>query len=132
MVISLAVVAFLVMLAFADPAFAAGSNTNSNASDAVGFSAMTQMLQTMVTVLLLPIGILIAGGRIIYYALFVGIMGIDPFGWAEGKNDNVGELIKSSFWGFAKGLAWVAGVWVILQLCLTVVNMLAAALDANF
>ena len=113
----------LAVFAVPDNAFAAGSGD-------VGFGAMVTMLQTLVTVLLLPLGILIAAWKIVYLAVFVGIMNIDPFDL--GTSDPVTVQIKNQFWGFAKGLAWVAGIWVVLQLALTVANMLASALDANF
>ena len=115
-----------VSLAVADVAFA---------DDTISFSTMTGILQTIVSVLLLPLGILIAASRIVYLAIFPGIMNIDPLEMMEGPDFSAADVkgrIKGSFWGFAKGLAWVCGIWVIIQLCLTVVNMLASALDANF
>ena len=64
------------------------------------------------------------------------MMGIDPLGMIDETNNfsagKVAQEIRECFWGVAKGLAWTAGVWVIFKVALSVANMLAATLDANF
>lgn len=100
----------------------------------VGFSSIIESLRTLVTVVLLPVGILIAGWRIAYLAVFCAMGGIDPLGLLNGgdggevkTSDAVAE-IKSHLAGFVKGLAWVGGIWIIFQFALFIAQTLASSL----
>ena len=103
-------------------------------SDQVGFASIIDSLRTLVTVVLLPVGILIAGWRIAYLAVFCAMGGIDPLGLLNGgdggeikTSDAVAE-IKSHLTGFIKGLAWVGGIWIIFQFALGIAQLFASTL----
>lgn len=114
----------------------ADNDNSSDASTDLGITSMISILETIVSTLVLPIGLLLSVWRIIYLATFCGLMGIDFLGMIDDQGRfsaaDVAREIKDSFWGTAKGLAWTAGVWVIFKVALSVANMLAATLDANF
>lgn len=117
--------------------------TMAMADDAVGFGMMIESLTNIVNKLLLPIGVLIAAWKIIYIVLVVGLLGIDPLEMMEAGDDNtknIGDLssynimrmVKSQLKGFAYGLLWVGGVWILFQIIVSVVAMFANAVSANF
>ena len=117
--------------------------TMAMADDAVGFGAMIESLTNIVNKLLLPIGVLIAAWKIIYIVLVVGLLGIDPLDMMESGEDstkNIGDLssynimrmVQSQLKGFAYGLLWVGGVWILFQIIVSVVAMFANAVSANF
>lgn len=117
--------------------------TMAMADDAVGFGAMIESLTNIVNKLLLPIGVLIAAWKIIYIVLVVGLLGIDPLEMMESGEDNtknIGDLssynimrmVQSQLKGFAYGLLWVGGVWILFQIIVSVVAMFANAVSANF
>lgn len=117
--------------------------TMAMADDAVGFGAMIESLTNIVNKLLLPIGVLIAAWKIIYIVLVVGLLGIDPLEMMEAGEDNtknIGDLssynimrmVQSQLKGFAYGLLWVGGVWILFQIIVSVVAMFANAVSANF
>lgn len=113
------------------------------ADDAVGFGAMIESLTNIVNKLLLPIGVLVAAWKIIYIVLVVGLLGIDPLEMIEAGDDNtknIGDLssynimrmVQSQLKGFAYGLLWVGGVWILFQIIVSVVAMFANAVSTNF
>ena len=113
------------------------------ADDAVGFGAMIESLTNIVNKLLLPIGVLVAALKIIYIVLVVGLLGIDPLEMMEAGEDNtknIGDLssynimrmVQSQLKGFAYGLLWVGGVWILFQIIVSVVAMFANAVSDNF
>lgn len=117
--------------------------TMAMADDAVGFGAMIESLTNIVNKLLLPIGVLVAAWKIIYIVLVVGLLGIDPLEMMEAGEDNtknIGDLssynimrmVQSQLKGFAYGLLWVGGVWILFQIIVSVVAMFANAVSANF
>lgn len=132
------------LLAIAAIAFTAAiMPTMAMADDAVGFGAMIESLTNIVNKLLLPIGVLVAAWKIIYIVLVVGLLGIDPLEMMEAGEDNtknIGDLssynimrmVQSQLKGFAYGLLWVGGVWILFQIIVSVVAMFANAVSANF
>ena len=117
--------------------------TMAMADDAVGFGMVIESLTNIVNKLLLPIGVLIAAWKIIYIVLVVGLLGIDPLEMMEAGEDNtknIGDLssynimrmVQSQLKGFAYGLLWVGGVWILFQIIVSVVAMFANAVSANF
>lgn len=117
--------------------------TMAMADDAVGFGAMIESLTNIVNKLLLPIGVLVAAWKIIYIVLVVGLLGIDPLEMMESGEDNtknIGDLssynimrmVQSQLKGFAYGLLWVGGLWILFQIIVSVVAMFANAVSANF
>lgn len=117
--------------------------TMAMADDAVGFGAMIESLTNIVNKLLLPIGVLVAAWKIIYIVLVVGLLGIDPLEMMESGEDNtknIGDLssynimrmVQSQLKGFAYGLLWVGGVWILFQIIVSVVAMFANAVSDNF
>ena len=117
--------------------------TMAMADDAVGFGAMIESLTNIVNKLLLPIGVLVAAWKIIYLVLVVGLLGIDPLEMMEAGEDNtknIGDLssynimrmVQSQLKGFAYGLLWVGGVWILFQIIVSVVAMFANAVSDNF
>ena len=104
---------------------------------------MIESLTNIVNKLLLPIGVLIAAWKIIYIVLVVGLLGIDPLEMMEAGEDNtknIGDLssynimrmVQSQLKGFAYGLLWVGGVWILFQIIVSVVAMFANAVSSNF
>lgn len=132
------------LLAIAAIAFTAAiMPTMAMADDAVGFGAMIESLTNIVNKLLLPIGVLVAAWKIIYIVLVVGLLGIDPLEMMEAGEDNtknIGDLssynimrmVQSQLKGFAYGLLWVGGVWILFQIIVSVVAMFTNAVSANF
>lgn len=117
--------------------------TMAMADDAVGFGAMIESLTNIVNKLLLPIGVLVAAWKIIYIVLVVGLLGIDPLEMMESGEDNtknIGDLssynimrmVQSQLKGFAYGLLWVGGVWILFQIIVSVVAIFANAVSDNF
>lgn len=117
--------------------------TMAMADDAVGFGMMIESLTNIVNKLLLPIGVLVAAWKIIYIVLVVGLLGIDPLEMMEAGEDNtknIGDLssynimrmVQSQLKGFAYGLLWVGGVWILFQIIVSVVAMFANAVSDNF
>ena len=117
--------------------------TMAMADDADGFGMMIESLTNIVNKLLLPIGVLIAAWKIIYIVLVVGLLGIDPLEMMEAGEDNtknIGDLssynimrmVQSQLKGFAYGLLWVGGVWILFKIIVSVVAMFANAVSANF
>lgn len=117
--------------------------TTAMADDAVGFGMMIESLTNIVNKLLLPIGVLVAAWKIIYIVLVVGLLGIDPLEMMEAGDDNtknIGDLssynimrmVQSQLKGFAYGLLWVGGVWILFQIIVSVVAMFANAVSDNF
>lgn len=117
--------------------------TMAMADDAVGFGAMIESLTNIVNKLLLPIGVLVAAWKIIYIVLVIGLLGIDPLEMMESGEDNtknIGDLssynimrmVQSQLKGFAYGLLWVGGVWILFQIIVSVVAMFANAVSDNF
>lgn len=112
-------------------------------AEPVGFGMMIEALRDIVNNLLLPIGVLVAAWKIIYIALVVGLLGVDPLEMMEAGDDNtknIGDLssynimrmVRSQLKGFAYGLLWVGGVWILFQIIISVVAMFANAVSDNF
>ena len=117
--------------------------TTAMADDAVGFGMMIESHTNIVNKLLLPIGVLVAAWKIIFIVLVVGLLGIDPLEMMEAGDDNtknIGDLssynimrmVQSQLKGFAYGLLWVGGVWILFQIIVSVVAMFANAVSDNF
>ena len=87
------------------------------------FATLVTGIQNVVNTVLIPLAILWAGWQIIYLAIFCGLIGAEswPRVWQE---------IKLRLSGFARGLAWVAGIWVIFNAVLMIVSFLATQIDA--
>lgn len=112
-------------------------------AESVGFGMIIEALKEIVDNLLLPIGVLVAAWKIIYIALVVGLLGVDPLEMMEAGDDNtknIGDLssynimrmVRSQLKGFAYGLLWVGGVWILFQIIISVVAMFANAVSDNF
>ena len=107
-----------------------------------GISAGIEMLKTLTTVLFLPLGVIIASSKIIYIAIVGGLLGMDPLNiiktgdsgltGTDISHADIQTALKQHMWGFAKGLAWVAGLFVIFRLALNFAAMLADQAEANF
>lgn len=117
-----------------DIAFAAETGKKS-----VSFSYIIGQLQTVVSVLLLPLSVMICAWRIIYIAVFAGIMGIDPLNMVSDTDrdgqvsgSEVVQAIKAHLSGFFHGLMWIGGLFIIFQLALTLAALLARTLAENF
>ena len=132
-----AVMLFAAAVLFApDMAFAAG-NTAGNGT--VTFSSLLEQLRTIVTTLLLPLAVLICAWRIIYIAVFAGIMGIDPLNMVSDTDrdgqvsgSEVMQAIKAHLSGFFHGLMWIGGLFIIFQIAITLAALLARTLADNF
>lgn len=104
------------------------------------FATLVTGIQNVVNTVLIPLAILWAGWQIIYLAIFCGLIGADPLDMipeghrGHGGDDmswpRVWQEIKLRLSGFARGLAWVAGIWVIFNAVLMIVSFLATQIDA--
>lgn len=97
------------------------------------FTNVLDYIQQLVTFVFLPVAIVLCAGKIIYAAIAGYIMGNDFLDKGQswyGKDlvSNVDECVKNSLKGFAYGLAWVAGVWVIFTLVIQLTSMLVGTL----
>ena len=95
-------------------------------------------IQRLVTFVFLPIAIVLCAGKIIYAAVAGYIMGNDVLGvwnkWygdGEYSPDKAPLAVKKSLKGFAYGLAWVAGVWVLMTLIIQITSMLVGTIAAS-
>ena len=105
----------------------------------VTFSNIIAQLQYVITVFFLPLGVMIAASKILYVALFGGLIGIDPLNLISDTNQDgqintseVWQTIKASFSGFVHGLCWVGGIFIIFQIALILAGTLAGQLETNF
>ena len=134
-------IAFIVIaLLLPDTAFASSAEgakpvpgTSSGSSGEFSISNIMGTLSFLVSFIFLPLGILIAGSKIIYIAIFCGVFGTDPLGWADPHAiEAPWSAVKDNLKGFLYGLFWVAGIWVVFQVILNVVALLANSLDVLF
>ena len=93
-------------------------------------------VQRLVTFVFLPIAIVLCAGKIIYAAVAGYIMGNDILNvsqkwYGEDVVSNASECVKKSLKGFAYGLAWVAGVWVLMTLIIQITSMLVGTIAAS-
>lgn len=99
----------------------------------ITFSSIVSSLQTLVNTIALPFAIVIAGWKIVYLAIFPGMMGADPLNMMpEGYSlqwPHVWTRIKLQLSGFARGMAWIGGIWILFNFVIAVVAMMANALD---
>lgn len=107
-----------------------------------GMGAMIEMAKTLVTWLFLPLGVIIAASKLIYIAIVCGLLGMDPLNIVQDADTGltgtgishaqVSAALKTHLYGFAKGLAWVAGLFVIFRVALGVAGMLADSVEGAF
>ena len=109
------------------------------AAKAVGLDIIIGQIKTLVTVLFLPLAMIIAAWRIIYIAVFGGMMGIDPLNQISDQDkdgqissEEVVQAIKAHLSGFMHGLMWIGGLFIIFQVALTIAGYLATTLATNF
>ena len=105
------------------------------AGNAVNFTSIISSLKQLVSVVLLPIGIVIVGWRIAYLGICCAMAGIDPLNimGKEGKGVTTSEAvaeIKKHLGDFIHGVLWVGGIWIVFQLALTVAQIFASSLAA--
>ncbi|RAP50745.1 MAG: hypothetical protein BZ138_06405 [Methanosphaera sp. rholeuAM270] len=104
----------------------------------ISTSKLFSTLRWITTAVLLPLGIIIASFKIVYIAIVGGMFGMDPLGFIKGQSsdevsgEDVSNALKEHFWGFAKGLAWVAGLFIVFQLALSFAVMLADSFENAF
>lgn len=105
----------------------------------VSFNYMIKQLQYVTTVFLLPIAVIACAWKILYLALFGGLLGIDPLNQISDTNadgginpEEVSGAIKGCLSGFVHGLCWVGGLFIIFQIAMLLASMLAAQLETNF
>ena len=109
------------------------------AAKAVGLNIIIDQIKMLVTVLFLPLAMIIAAWRIIYIAVFGGMMGIDPLNQISDSDKDgqissseVVQAIKAHLSGFMHGLMWIGGLFIIFQIALTIAGYLATTLATNF
>lgn len=120
-----------VRIAFPALAFAEGEERG------VSFASIIDSLNFLVTAVFLPLGILVSAWRIIYLVVFCGIGGIDPFDIMDLDKNEKSDVTASQVWtqvkvqfvSFAKGLAWVVGIWIIFQFALGVASIFVSTLE---
>lgn len=121
----------IIYVLFPPCAFAASSS-----NDAVGFAAIVEQLKTLMVLVFIPLGLLVSVWKILYLAIFCGMLGVDPLNELGGNEGDIStdidviEEIKKRFQGIAKGFFWVAGVWVIFYIALTIASLLAGYVGA--
>lgn len=119
----------MALTVFPQVAMAADTSTGSTPM----FSTMLDSITTLVNTVFLPIAIVIAGWKIIYLAIFPGLMSADPFNQVpDGYSlqwDAIWTLIKYRLTGFFKGVLWIGGIWILFNLIISIVSVLAKNLD---
>lgn len=103
------------------------------------FQNGVKALQAITTALLLPIAVVIVAWKMVYIAVFGGILGMDPMNMIT-DTDKDGQIgladVKVSLiahaGGFVKGLAWVGGVFVVFQVVLGLAATFAGVFADNF
>lgn len=104
----------------------------SGSGDAPLFSAMLSTVTDLVNKVFLPIAIVAAGWKIIYILIFPGLLGSDPFNQVpDGYSlqwDAIWTLVKYRLTGFFKGLLWIGGIWLLFNLIIGIVSILATNL----
>lgn len=107
---------------------------NGSAFSAENAMTLPQRIQNFIRYLFLPIGIAWASWQIIYIALVCGVIGIDPLNLLGGNldQDRIWLEVRNRFRNFAKGLAWVAGVWMMFEAVLFLVSNLVGVIEQNF
>lgn len=97
------------------------------------FATMLDNVTLLVNTVFLPIAIIIAGWKIIYLAIFPGLMSTDPFNQVpDGYSlqwDAIWTLIKYKLTGFFKGVLWIGGIWMLFNLIISIVSVLARNID---
>ena len=123
----MALAAVTASLAAPTVAYAASSGGN-----APMFSAMLDTGTNLVNRVFLPIAIVIAGWKIIYLLIFPGLLGSDPFNQVpDGYSlqwDAIWTLVKYHLTGFFKGLLWIGGIWLLFNVVIGIVSILASNL----
>lgn len=131
---SVAVLALFAVLACLPGTSAFAESSGSNGSTV--FSDMILTIRDLVNTVFLPIAIVVCGWKIIYLALFCGILGVDPFNEVPDTYslqwDAIMTLIKQRLAGFFKGMLWIAGIFIVFNLVIAVVSILATQIDALF
>jgi hypothetical protein len=109
------------------------------AAKVVGLQLLIGQIQKIITILILPLSMIIAAWRIIYIAVFGGMMGMDPLNQISDQDkdgqissEEVVQAIKAHLSGFMHGLMWIGGLFIIFQIALTIAGYLAGALASNF
>lgn len=107
---------------------------NGSAFNAENAMTLPRRIQNFIRYLFLPIGIAWASWQIIYIALVCGVIGIDPLNLLGGNldQDRIWLEVRNRFRNFAKGLAWVAGVWMMFEAVLFLVSNLVGVIEQNF
>lgn len=108
----------------------------SNVGTTPTFSAMLDTIRNLVNTVALPIAIVMAGWKIIYLAIFPGLLGSDPFNQVpDGYSlqwDAIITLIKYHLTGFFKGILYIACFWAGFNIIIGIVSVLAQGLDGLF
>lgn len=124
---TLAILAACAILAMPTAAFAA-----SGSGEAPMFSSMLSTVTDLVNRVFLPIAIVVAGWKIIYLLIFPGLLGSDPFNQVpDGYSlqwDAIWTLVKYRLTGFFKGLLWIGGIWLLFNVVIGIVSILASNL----
>lgn len=109
---------------------------SSGGGDAPMFSSMLSTVTDLVNYVFLPIAIVAAGWKIIYLLIFPGLLGTDPFNQVpDGYSlqwDAIWTLVKYHLTGFFKGLLWIGGIWLLFNLIVGIVSVLASNLAIVF
>lgn len=104
----------------------------SGGGDAPMFSSMLSTVTDLVNKVFLPIAIVAAGWKIIYLLIFPGLLGSDPFNQVpDGYSlqwDAIWTLVKYRLTGFFKGLLWIGGIWLLFNVIVGIVSILASNL----
>lgn len=91
-------------------------------------------LNSIITNLLLPVGIAWASWQIVYIAVVCGLIGIDPLNLIGGNldQDHIWAEIRNRFRNFGYGIAWVAGIWLLFEFVISLVSKLTVIISNNF
>ena len=101
------------------------------------FAGIITSIEWLVRMVLLPVGIILASGKLIYIAIVGGMFGVDPLhlivdGDKEINSHDVTMALRDQLWGFAKGLAWVAGLFIIFEVALNIAAFFADQVEKLF
>lgn len=119
--------------------FAPETANAANSGALPAFQNAVKALQSIVTLLLLPVAIILVAWKMVYIAVFGGILGMDPMNLIT-DTDKDGEIgladVKVSLLnhasGFVKGLCWVGGLFIIFQVVLSLASAFSEVFAQNF
>lgn len=100
----------------------------SGSFDKQAFISMLSPVADFVNMVLLPIAIVAAGWRIIYFLIFPWLLGSDPFNQVPDgyslQSDTILTLVKYYLPDFFKGLLWIGGIWLLFNVFLVIISIL--------